>query len=705
MQALTRHPATFLLTARGRVESLALSQTDPLFAANIKRAIVSLLQVQRPPTPNTTAYTATDSDIIGTCTSQHTVARRGADHVIVSRSKQPHRDCEYRAVHHGSTSDADRAVFSRNSKGTATTTHYFHRITGFLDKVRFAEQHSAALHGDPRAPTTASSTGYLRRMQSVQGAAAAVAAATTAIAAAARSPRELHAEFGTMEHPVILEAHSLHFQHGDQTHPSSLDGIRRSRRNGDGSSSSSNDDDEEFLDAGRRLTMPELQGMRGEMMQWLMAVQAEPTASGAAFHRACVAVREHERDLVPILAAVSLGGSLLAPTANSVLAGSGSDVALAALWPQLASGALGRQPTQGLLMTMASVPRPTAQMLARVRALISTNATDYQVSVTGALVLGALVRQVSRAGSVAQSGAHQECRHAMDMLIEGLRHATHEEHRTLFVHALGNAGDPDALPYLEDYMYSRQSRSLRLAAIGEPPCHPATAVLLLITHISPRVLWIWACSPCLWLCHACMLAVALCCATYAHFTPFAATMPPAPESVRHMPATLPRTIRARRSLREQFLDHSNDDEVRILAYRTLADNGPRPDELATMAHATRWHRFTPVGVYVHRHLRGMAANAPDDAQRRVARGLLDDLKDAGVVVDFNGTNLTQFSLRLGFQRDDEYFFVGDQQWGVSVGLRPHRNSTTRCAHMQLLASNPTRWAVVASRIQLVFHTH
>jgi len=86
-----------------------------------------------------------------------------------------------------------------------------------------------------------------------------------------------------------------------------------------------------------------------------------------------------------------------------------------------------------------------------------------------------------------------------------------------------------------------------------------------------------------------------------------------------------------------------------------------------MAQAIRWHQAAPVGAYVHRHLRGMATNSPDAAQRRVARGLLDDLKAAGVVVDFSGTNLTQFSVRLGFEKEDEYFFIGDKEWGVSVG--------------------------------------
>jgi len=507
--ALTRHPTTFLLTDAGRVEDLFISQTDPLFAANIKRAIVSLLQLQRPPTPDTTAYKATDSDIIGTCTSQHTVGARGADHVVIQRTKQPSRDCESRAVHHGNTPDADHDVFTRNNKGMATTTHYFHRKTGSLDKVRFAEEHAAALHGDPRTITTASSTGYLRRLAPATGATDAIASATGASATQARARRDLHEEFGTEDNPVVLEPHSLAFQHGDQTHPSSsLEKLRRTRRDSDGSDRS-HADAPDSLDAGSRLSAPELRSMHDELLQWLAAVQATPTASGASFHRACVAVREHDTDLVPILDALARSDDILGPAANSVLAGAGSDLALAALWPRLASGALGRQPTQGLLMTMASVPRPTAQLLAQVRALISTNTTDYQVSVTGALVLGALVRQVARAGTVASAGAREEARLAVDMLIQGLRHATHEEHRTLFIHALGNAGDADALPYIEGYTHSRQSRSLRLAAI---------------------------------------------------------------ESVRHMPAMLPATIRARRGLRGQLLDTENDDEVRITAYRTLAEH-------------------------------------------------------------------------------------------------------------------------------------
>ena len=42
-------------------------------------------------------------------------------------------------------------------------------------------------------------------------------------------------------------------------------------------------------------------------------------------------------------------------------------------------------------------------------------------------------------------------------------------------------------------------------------------------------------------------------------------------------------------------------------------------------------------------------------------------QNAGGFVDFSGTNLTQLNVRLGFEPADEYFFVGDSEWGVSVG--------------------------------------
>lgn len=74
-----------------------------------------------------------------------------------------------------------------------------------------------------------------------------------------------------------------------------------------------------------------------------------------------------------------------------------------------------------------------------------------------------------------------------------------------------------------------------------------------------------------------------------------------------------------------------------------------------------------IRTIVRRGLRNMANNDPNAARKRVARDLIDDLKEAGGFIDFSGTNLTQLSIKLGFEKDEEFFLIGDNKWGVSCG--------------------------------------
>ena len=99
-ELLTRHPMLFGLTGQGKVTALHTSDQDPLWVSNVKRAIVSLLQLDRAEAEaGTDSYLAEEHDVTGTCKSEHRLGRRGDAHVTVERRISPPLDCTFRYVY------------------------------------------------------------------------------------------------------------------------------------------------------------------------------------------------------------------------------------------------------------------------------------------------------------------------------------------------------------------------------------------------------------------------------------------------------------------------------------------------------------------------------------------------------------------------------------------------------------------------------
>lgn len=173
-EALARAPAVVTFEADGRVASLALDLHEPLWVANIKRALVSLLQLQSPRPDelvqdgqlnlgmaDTLTYNRTEHDLVGAdCRVQHQL-QIGVDYVRIHKRRSPAQDCGWHNIHHGRTHQADRSRLSHGYEGDITTRHYFNATSRHLVKVRFDDRHAAALQGDRRQLVKASSTGYL----------------------------------------------------------------------------------------------------------------------------------------------------------------------------------------------------------------------------------------------------------------------------------------------------------------------------------------------------------------------------------------------------------------------------------------------------------------------------------------------------------------------------------------------------------------
>jgi hypothetical protein len=162
-EAVTSYPLLFTLRGNGSVAELRCADAEPVWATNIKRGIVSLLQSQRPgrlmPGAN---FDAEEQDVAGSCVARHTVSRRGSEHVTVDKTKDLSQDCTHRPINHQFTRATDRHVLTENTDSMAKTRHYFHESSGRLDKIRFSESHSSALHGNPNERTVISTKVWKR---------------------------------------------------------------------------------------------------------------------------------------------------------------------------------------------------------------------------------------------------------------------------------------------------------------------------------------------------------------------------------------------------------------------------------------------------------------------------------------------------------------------------------------------------------------
>jgi hypothetical protein len=370
-------------------------------------------------------------------------------------------------------------------------------------------------------------------------------------------------------------------------------------------------------------------------------------STGALFVQASKQVRLYSEQLLPILEELLSSEPALRTVVLDVLSGSSSDAALQLLWGILFyAPAVTRAEQQRVLMNMAHLPKPSALAMSLVYDLLSDKSADEQVRITATLALGAMVRKVRLAGSAAPPGSEELAQRAVATMTQMLREETDTFLKTLYIAALGNAGDASALPYMMEYITTNQDRDLRLMAI---------------------------------------------------------------KSVRLMPRGDPQTERARELVVRAYLNTDNDNLVRSLAFRTISDHAPRESELTAMVHAAKWERNLEIARYVRSHLKSLSETEPEPQLRRLARGLLDDLRDAGVVVDFSGTNLTQLSLRLGFEKvsqfipitvlclslqltsppaqDEEYFFIGDNRWGIryaTIATPPARVAALKLAFPPVL---------------------
>lgn len=171
--ALTRAPVAFTLdTATGRLVHLHVDAHDPLWAANIKRAIVALLQWQPPTEAEIAAavdtYHRDEDDIVGTCRVAHRLQAEPTATGGLLRShklRRAHLDCDWRSIDHGRTHVADRSRLSRFQEGSTVVRHVFNHTSGHVLKIRFEDVQSAVLQGDPRQRTRATSNGYLALTQ------------------------------------------------------------------------------------------------------------------------------------------------------------------------------------------------------------------------------------------------------------------------------------------------------------------------------------------------------------------------------------------------------------------------------------------------------------------------------------------------------------------------------------------------------------
>ena len=624
---LTRHPIVFGLSTRGQASNLHTADQDPLWVSNTKRAIVSLLQLDRTNAEvGAEKYAAVEHDVTGTCEAEHHVGRRGDAHLTVERLKTPSKDCSYRAVEHGDTPEVHREMLSmKTSEDSLMTRHYFHGQTGRLDKVKYAESHSSAVHGNPNQITTTTSSGYLNfrsmaALETVQAETGSnsssspstrsrrtlkqTASSLEATSSASSSPR---LDDDDAEAKLVLEQTGIFFQHGAQDQSPSQ---RRQRR-----AAGIDDAHDEFI------SDAEAQAVVSQLLNNVRAIADAPTTTGRIYVESCQTVKRYPLPTVQFLFSILLRGDTPPAFANAivdVLAGSGSDLAYEALLEDdvqrvATVGKLLRSQNQTLraMHVFSQSRRPSPRLFELVTALKTGNGTLHQVRVTTMLTLGSMARASFRAGDTGHAGSSTAAHRALDMLVADLRRSVSAKEQTLALMALGNAGDAPGTPRLGSvvlpYLTATASRQTRIAAI---------------------------------------------------------------KSVRFLERTDHSTIRARRKVVGVYLStfQSSDDAVRLAAYRAIADHDPSDEELRDLAFGTLSISVSPnVKNVVVGHLQDMSKNNPNLPRRRVARGLLDDLAGAGGFVDFSGTNLKQLKVKLGFMKREEFFFIGDNAFGVSVG--------------------------------------
>jgi hypothetical protein len=148
-----------------QITDVIASDEDPTWCVNIKRGIVSLLQVQRPSVwRHDHKYTTKETDVTGICHGHYSVAMHDSAAVVRKERAMP-VDCELHAVHHGDTPDADRHVLTSKTTGKLSTSHRFAMDKGVpqdLERVDFEHSHESNVHGDPNEVSSSSSRGYLR---------------------------------------------------------------------------------------------------------------------------------------------------------------------------------------------------------------------------------------------------------------------------------------------------------------------------------------------------------------------------------------------------------------------------------------------------------------------------------------------------------------------------------------------------------------
>ena len=626
-ELLTRHPMLFGLSSHGQATGLHTSDQDPLWVSNVKRAIISLLQLDRENAGGGgDSYVAIENDITGTCNAEHRVGRRGESHITVERVKAPSKDCSYRAVDYKDTPDVHRHMLNdENAQDELMTRHYFKADGGRLDKVKYSESHSSAVHGNPNQHTTTTSSGYLSFIS------AAPTSETHEGAEPSRQRRTLEQTVAVLESShakdvdhanntagdeagegagasLVLEPTSIFFEHGEQDE-SPRQQRRRQRRGASGESSR------------RVLSDADAHAVAGQLLDTVRSIAAAPTSTGKLYVAACNVVARYPSVTTNLLWTVLLRNDTETALANAivdVLAGSGSDHAAETLLEGdlravQTVGNLLRNQNQTLraFMVFSQSSRPSRRLFEIVTAMKAGNGTLHQVRVTSMLTLGSMARAAFLAGEAGQAGSVDAAHGAITMLVSDLRQAASANEQTLALMSLGNAGDQPGKPRVGSvvlpYIGSTASRQTRIAAL---------------------------------------------------------------KSVRYLERTDHHTVRARRAALTTFLStfHSSDDAVKLAAYRTLADNDPTDEEMTDLVFGTLVTTVSPnVKNVVKGHLRDTAKNDPDTSRRRRASDFLDALKEAGGFVDFSGTNLKQFNVKAGFKKGDEFFFIGDSDWGVSVG--------------------------------------
>ena len=179
-EELEEHPLLFTVdTATGAIISVAAPDAEPIWCTNIKRGIVSLLQVQLPrdnvlrqlqlqlqqqqQEKPAVLYDEWEHDILGECLGHFNATMSAASGAVtLFRTKTLPDDCrDGGAVHHGTTHEADRHIMTKQVSGMLQSSHTFN-VRGHLDKIEFVQNHDAAIHGKPNSLTRSISRGFMR---------------------------------------------------------------------------------------------------------------------------------------------------------------------------------------------------------------------------------------------------------------------------------------------------------------------------------------------------------------------------------------------------------------------------------------------------------------------------------------------------------------------------------------------------------------